>query len=170
MNLCWICGQPMGVYKTFVIGPMCTINCVSSEPPSHLECANYAVRACPFLCFPQRKRDDTGIEHLKGNVPGLMIERNPGVTALWTTKSYQVFNPHAGGTGTLYRIGPPTHVQWWAKGRIASRAEVNASISSGLPLLEAQCFNARDREELAQRQRAVEALLPAEEALSTEGA
>jgi hypothetical protein len=32
---CWICGKPMGRMKCFVIGPMCAVNRISSEPPSH---------------------------------------------------------------------------------------------------------------------------------------
>src|SRR5215467_3774641 len=48
-NLCWLCGQRLGTYKTFVIGPMCTLNRVSAEPPSHRDCAEFAAKACPFL-------------------------------------------------------------------------------------------------------------------------
>src|SRR5262245_39698608 len=38
---CWICGGQLGRYLAFAIGPMCAVNRVSSEPPSHLECAMY---------------------------------------------------------------------------------------------------------------------------------
>ena len=40
---CWVCGQHLAQHgMTFVIGPMCLVNRVSSEPPSHLECAQYS--------------------------------------------------------------------------------------------------------------------------------
>jgi hypothetical protein len=50
---CWICGQPLGKYLTFSIGPMCAVNRNIAEPPSHLSCAEYSVRACPFLSNPR---------------------------------------------------------------------------------------------------------------------
>lgn len=46
---CWVCGDTLGYEMTFVIGPMCAINRVSSEPPSHYECARWSARNCPFL-------------------------------------------------------------------------------------------------------------------------
>src|SRR5437764_29347 len=50
---CWVCGDFLGRYMAFVIGPMCAVNRVSSEPPSHRECAEFSVRACPFLTKPK---------------------------------------------------------------------------------------------------------------------
>src|SRR5262245_10337978 len=61
---CWVCGGPMaraGFLATFAftIGPMCAINRVSSEPPSHVECAEWSARNCPFLSRPHaRRRED----------------------------------------------------------------------------------------------------------------
>ena len=46
---CWVCGGQLGVHLAFVIGPMCSINRVISEPPSHRECAVFSATACPFL-------------------------------------------------------------------------------------------------------------------------
>src|SRR5690242_16765548 len=48
-RLCWLCGKPLGAYLAFPIGPMCAVNRVNSEPPSHRECAQWALQACPFL-------------------------------------------------------------------------------------------------------------------------
>src|SRR4051812_13673711 len=52
-HVCWVCGQPLGSYLAFVIGPMCAVNRISSEPPSHLECAQFSAMACPFLVRPK---------------------------------------------------------------------------------------------------------------------
>lgn len=52
-RLCWVCGERIGRVQAFVIGPMCAVNRTSSEPPSHLECARFSARRCPFLA---RKR------------------------------------------------------------------------------------------------------------------
>jgi hypothetical protein len=57
LNLCWLCGQALGSRLAMVVGPMCIINRVSSEPPCHRECAEYAVVACPFLSDAIRRRN-----------------------------------------------------------------------------------------------------------------
>jgi hypothetical protein len=132
-KLCWLCGQPLGQHMVFVIGPMCTVNRISAEPPSHLDCAEYAARACPFLSKPNMRRNDKDMPEEGKNPAGIMIKRNPGVTALWITKSYSVRRQ---GEGVLFHVGEPVQVDWYAEGRKAKRAEVMASISSGLPLLE----------------------------------
>jgi len=132
IKLCWLCGEPLGRFQAFVIGPMCSINRVSSEPPSHLECARFAVQACPFLTQPNRKRNEDGLPEEAEQPAGIMIPRNPGVSMIWVTESYTPFKAHG---GALFRIGEPTSVEWWAHGREATRQEVIDSIASGLPLL-----------------------------------
>jgi hypothetical protein len=62
-----------------------------------------------------------------------MIKRNPGVTLLWVTRYYQIFEA---GNGQLLRIGDPIAVEWWSEGRAATRDEVLESIETGLPSLE----------------------------------
>jgi len=66
---------------------------------------------------------------------GGMIDRNPGVALVWTTSTFEVMRVAGGG---LFRVGPPDAVQWFAEGREATRAEVMASIESGLPYLRAE--------------------------------
>src|SRR5215510_204714 len=65
-KLCWVCGQPLGTRFAFVVGPMCGINRISSEPPSHRECAEFSAMGCPFLSMPKMvRRDDSDIAELK---------------------------------------------------------------------------------------------------------
>lgn len=133
---CWICGQTLGRYLTFVLGPMCAVNRVSSEPPAHRECALYSAQACPLLTRPHAHRREAGLPEEATPPPGLMIRRNPGVVLLWTTRAYRLERT---GPGVLFRlVGEPTATQWLCEGRTATRAEVLASIDSGLPLLEEQ--------------------------------
>lgn len=133
-KLCWVCGERLGRYMTFVAGPMCGINRTSSEPPSHLECAQWSARNCPFLSNPEMiRRVDETIGADMSNVAGFAITRNPGVTMLWTTNTYSVFND--GHDKPLITFGEPTSVEWYACGRIATREQVMASIDSGLPAL-----------------------------------
>lgn len=130
---CWICGEPLGRYMTFLIGPMCAINRTISEPPSHQECADFSARACPFLTLPKAARRETNIPGGTSEAAGDGLKRNPGVVLLWTTLSYRTFGDGRGGT--LFRLGDPTGLAWIAEGRTATRAEVMESIESGLPSL-----------------------------------
>jgi hypothetical protein len=131
---CWLCGEPLGKFMTFVIGPMCAVNRVSAEPPSHRRCAQYAVEACPFLTQPKMRRNEKDMpEHLEP--AGIMLKRNPGVTMMWTTLSYKVFKDGRGGA--LFNVGDPESVEFFAEGRKATRDEIMASIDSGLPILQA---------------------------------
>lgn len=131
-GLCWVCGGFLDRVYAFVIGPMCTVNRVTSEPPSHTRCAAYSARVCPFLVRPNMRRRETGLPENLNPIPGEMIPRNPGVTALWHTYSWE---PLKTSTGILLRIGPAARVHWYAQGHQATREEVLASIDSGYPLL-----------------------------------
>lgn len=158
-HLCWLCGQTLGRHMAFVIGPMCAVNRVSAEPPSHRDCAEFAAKACPFLAMPKMERREGGIPDGVKDPAGVMIRRNPGVILVWVTRGYEIFNA---GNGQLIRIGDPTETLWFAEGRPATRAEVEASIQTGLPALEAAC--AGDEEQLAALRAATETartLLPA---------
>lgn len=131
-ELCWICGQPMGRFRAFSIGPMCCINRVSSDPPSHRDCAIYATRACPFMANPRSVRRETGQPGRLGQPAGIMIKRNPGVVLVWITKRYVIKREP---DGMLFRLGDPEEALWFAEGRPATRTEVMASIDSGYPQL-----------------------------------
>jgi hypothetical protein len=128
---CWMCGQPLGKFLTFAIGPMCAVNRTISEPPSHLACVEYGVKACPFLTQPRMRRNEK--DKPDGHIAGEGLKRNPGVTLLWTTLGYRMFRPPNGGI--LFEIGDPEHLEYYAEGRKATREEVVASLQSGKPLL-----------------------------------
>ena len=142
-RLCWTCGQPLYSEEVFVIGPMCAVNRVSSEPPSHRECALYAALNCPFLSKPQMVRRKDGLPADFGKeAAGVMIERNPGVTLLYYTRRHRLISspemPEAGAhAGILFQLGRPFKTEWYARGRPATRAEVLESIESGMKLLQA---------------------------------
>jgi hypothetical protein len=121
-NRCWVCGEGLGAKKTFVIGPLNILNRVNSEPPSHWECAAFAVTSCPFLLLPKAQYQETE------NFAPHQLMRNPGVSALWSTRDYQM-SLHQG----LIEFGEPSQVWWFAQGKLATRAQVIASLESGLP-------------------------------------
>lgn len=150
-DICWVCGKRRGRHAAFVLGPMCIVNRTSAEPPSHLPCASYSALACPFLATPAMRRRTTGLDgNLEENTAGIAIERNPGVSLVWSSRTWAPFQvpqyDHAGvpTQGVLFNVGDPTLVSAYAAGRLATRDELDASIESGLPLLREQCERDRD--------------------------
>jgi hypothetical protein len=132
---CWVCGEKLGKYKCFVIGPMCCINQITSEPPCHKDCAEFSAKYCPFLTQPKMRRVTTHDGYLDVPVAkpaGVMLAHNPGVTALWTATSYTV-NRAPGGY--LIGLGPFAQLEFWTRGRLATRQEVGDALEKGLPLL-----------------------------------
>jgi hypothetical protein len=128
---CWLCGEQLGRFMSFVIGPMCMVNKVNAEPPSHHECAQFAVLACPFLTQPRMRRNEKDMPEHDG-MAGIGLLRNPGVSVIWTTLSY---TPFPTASGIMLQLGEPAAVEFWAEGRPASRREILDSIDSGLPAL-----------------------------------
>lgn len=161
-KLCWVCGERLKRHVAFVLGPMCTITRTSAEPPSHLECAEWSVQACPFLSKPQMKRREDELinnEMTEGRGAGVAILRNPGVSAVWVTTRYTIFPDDNGPP--LIEVGDPVSVSWWREGRDALREEVLASIESGLPhLYNADPTDLTARAEIDRRYDGMKCLLP----------
>jgi hypothetical protein len=135
LKKCWLCGDRLGVHVAFVLGPMCTINKLISEPPSHTECAEYALKVCPFLTRPRMRRNEKDLPSEYVEAAGVHAARNPGVMAMWITRSYRPFNPQAGNPGVLFRVGPYERVSWWKEARPATRDEVLDALEDGYDLL-----------------------------------
>jgi hypothetical protein len=163
-DLCWVCGQQRGRHAAFVIGPMCAITRTTAEPPSHLPCAQYSARACPFLTTPvmTRRRGTAGLPEGTANPAGIMLDRNPGVACVWSSRTWRTKGDGRGGL--LIDVGDPTSVLWYAQGRAATHDEVDASIQSGTPALMdlAVADGPRAVAELARMAQAVLPLLPAQ--------
>lgn len=134
-DLCWVCGEKLGKFKAFVIGPMCGINRTISDPPSHRDCAIFSAKNCPFLSRPLAKRRADGLPEDARDAAGFGLKRNPGAVGVWITKNYRPFRPQGGKSGILFNIGEPEEVLWFANGRQATREEVQHSVDTGLPLL-----------------------------------
>jgi hypothetical protein len=133
-GLCWVCGQTLERISAFVIGPMCAVNRISAEPPSHIGCAEFSARACPFLARPHMERREGGMPEGTADAPGISIRRNPGVALVWITREWRLVRAPGGG---LIRMGAPSKVRAFAHGREATADELRASIESGLPQLRA---------------------------------
>jgi hypothetical protein len=133
-RLCWICGERRGNEAAFPIGPMCAINRISSEPPSHVDCAIYSVKACPHLTKPHMRRRTTGLPSEIVQPAGTPVQENPGVTAVWLSTRWR---PQRVGHGVLFDIGEPAEVLWYTEGREATRAEAARAMQVGIDRLKA---------------------------------
>jgi hypothetical protein len=140
-KLCWVCGNPFTNRRyAFAIGPMCTVNKVSSEPPSHEECAIYAAKVCPFLANANRERRED--ELTDGCVAsGEMIKRNPGVTAIYITRDYKTFKAKHTDNTPLFELGAPLAVHWYRNAEIAANVDILRSMATGYPLLRSMADN-----------------------------
>lgn len=159
---CWVCGQPLGALVAFTIGPMCAVNRLSAEPPSHLECSLYSVRACPLLSRPHARRREAGLPPEAKEAGGIMIRRNPGVTLVWTTRRSSARRRRV-ANGVLFHVGDPKSVMWFREGRLATREEVREALDSGYPELakHAKLEGARAELELGRQFERTLELLPA---------
>lgn len=162
-KLCWVCGKRLGAYIAFVLGPMCCISRTTAEPACHRECAEWSICNCPFLSRPDMRRRENDLPEEAEAAPGEMIRRNPGVTALWAARDFTTFPDSKGRP--LIQVGEPLEVVWFAEGRIATRAEIDASVAGGLPNLEALAALDGERgiKALAEQVAEFQKLLPPEE-------
>lgn len=129
---CWICGEAMGKYRSFCMGPMGLITLTQTEPPSHLDCLRFAVKACPHLTSPSAKHRDTGIE--EAVTPVGTVQVNPGTWCLATTREVRIHR-YVIEERYLFRIGPIDSAEWYRKGKPATRADVDAGFDYALGIL-----------------------------------
>lgn len=115
-RLCWVSGEPLGSFGSFVIGPMCVVNRVAADPPARKFIAEWSAQVCPFLSRPLAKRPEVPDVH---DTPGHMVTDNPGMCAVWTTKTW-TRDRHG-----LIRMGEPHSVTWWREGRRATQEEID---------------------------------------------
>lgn len=131
---CWICGREFAdAIYTFIIGPMGFINCINSEPPSHLDCAEFAVQACPFLVNPIANRRNVGIPEWSEREAD-QHPYNPGLSVLWTTSYWRALNiPKFGIRFEILR--EPGQLDFWREGKKATPTETRAALDRALALL-----------------------------------
>jgi len=160
---CWLCGGFLGRHVAFAIGPMCAVNRMTAEPGSHLTCALYAARACPFLAHPNMRRRPVDERPDLGPPPGIPLARNPGMVAIWITERWKVVRAPG---GPMISLGDPTEVLWYIAGHPATPEQARVAFDAGVPLLRQACELDTDpdasRAQLAQLIRAAHRLLPAE--------
>lgn len=162
---CWVCGGRLRAVTepvAFVGGPLVVVNGVSGEPPSHRECAEFAVQACPHLARPNAKRrlDVAAADPQYAASPHLLPGRPEAVViALVTRYSVERAGDHL---NLLFFFSSDAEVQWWRHGKPATRAEAAAALDASVAAAAEVARTVYERAGLAQRAAAAVRLLPAE--------
>lgn len=113
-RLCGICGEPLDYWMAFVGGPLCMAVHCFTDPAMHIECAEYAVRVCPYLAM--RMDGYVSRPHRAGSrndaAPGLARDR-PDRFGLLVTRGFKITNER--GVAVL-KANTPTRIDWYANG------------------------------------------------------
>lgn len=92
---CWICGKPFNERRfALVCSPLSAMTRIFREPPCHIECAEYAMRVCPFILYPNSKRrtanleKEASLDYINRNLKIKQAEENPGEYYLVSVKDF----------------------------------------------------------------------------------
>lgn len=145
-KLCWCCGEKLGQHLAFVGGTVMSISRGCGDPPSHLECCEYAARVCPFLSSPNLTE----------------AKASPSVICVYVTKACRPFTTKdKRGQGFMVELGPPEQILWFSRGREATREEVRESVHGQFgALLRSAEGDQRAIAEIGKRIEAVELMFP----------
>lgn len=113
---CGVCGLPVGYRMWFIGGPMCLYNRIF-ETPTHRECAEYAMLACPHLNNSQHEYVTRPGDELKGHGDPNPIKTRPKYLVLVSTRGYDVLTRDEDGrklAKPLAKIDPWTSCEWRA--------------------------------------------------------
>ncbi|WP_293196293.1 hypothetical protein [Ottowia sp.] len=113
---CGICGQPLGRHLAFVGGTASISNRLFTDLPMHVDCAQYALQACPFLAAPTFKYASS-IPQLDGvatRMSEAVSDQRPTIYGMGVTRSFQVVV--AGDNTPALLASAFERIEWWSKG------------------------------------------------------
>lgn len=123
-HLCGLCGRRFDDGQWFIGGSRCFLHPRGAfvDPPNHRDCAEYALRVCPFLAAPSysKRIDDKKLK--PSNIPdGLttarvdyMLPHQPELFGLGCAESVR-FVPTEPQNG-VYVVDRWQYVEWWRGG------------------------------------------------------
>lgn len=111
-KLCGICGKPLGYYMIFIGGPVAARNRAFGDSPMHRECAEYAMKVCPYLTIEsmqyekdhERKYQDQQFT----TDPNVIMEK-PEKMCLFITRGYRI---EPNGSTWVYIAKPAVEIEW----------------------------------------------------------
>ena len=129
-SYCWICGKKLGAFKAFVVGPLAALQRISSEPPSHRECAVYAVQVCPFMVGGHDMREDP--IHEGQDVIEEMSPKNEQLNVIWICRDYTLTPLDPSRGMFIYQMGDPVGVLVYHRGQPATLAQTMERVRSAI--------------------------------------
>lgn len=121
-DLCPLCGFKLFRYRAFVGGPRSAFdpNGAYTDPPMHLDCAQYALQVCPYLAAPHyaSRIDDKTIpedqrsEWLVLEMPGTIDER-PDEFVMVVAVGSDYMREH----GIVRPVKPYVRIERWRHGK-----------------------------------------------------
>ncbi len=110
---CGICGKPITDGKfCFIGGELSVKNRVYIDPASHVACAYYAAKACPYLAGTKRQYAKEGRAEKAEDIHILMSMKDqprPKRMAIYIAKSYEMFFENG---GYLCKAGLAWKIDW----------------------------------------------------------
>lgn len=121
-RLCGLCGKRMDGDTWFIGGPTCFTHEHGAfvDPPSHYECAHYALQVCPFLAAPSyakridlKKMTDDSYGDKVGSIitHDTMPDGQPAVFGLGLPGWFDFLSREQ-----LYVPGDWHYIEWWKDG------------------------------------------------------
>lgn len=150
LDLCQICGTKHDKIVWFVAGPTFVMNQSSAEPPMHRECAEYALKTCPFMLYPKAERakkalpEDAGFNYSLGNV----VLKKPPVFAMCGTEHYSTSCNEE--RGLYFQAGDFVEVDWWAAGLKVGRGQALEGLLLSTQQIKDRVFQGGDSDLLTQ--------------------
>ena len=126
--LCAICGKRLdrdqgAPMRWFIGGSRCFLHPDGAflDPPNHLECAEYALRVCPFLAARRYtgRIDDAKLDP-DAKPDGLTLVRHEGMEPRLPERFglglAEITTPHYQRTGIIYKVPRWRYVEFWRAG------------------------------------------------------
>jgi len=116
---CGICGAKMGARVWFVAGPKSIEARIFTDLPMHEDCAEFALRTCPFLALPRFRYIQAlvKVEGVQINVNEHVSTQRPDRFGLARSSGYRVVVIEGGSGIPMLQAAPFSEVQWWREGQ-----------------------------------------------------
>lgn len=121
-RLCAICGKRMGDWVWFVGGSRCFLHTRGAflDPPTHNECAEYALAVCPFLAARSYSGRIDDRKLAPGAIPdGLTLVRHDGMLPALPERFGlgAALDYRRSGSGDVFIVDRWQYLEFWRHGR-----------------------------------------------------
>lgn len=146
-RLCSICGKPLHKVVALVGGPGSALHPQGAflDPPTHRECATYAVQVCPYLAAPNyaRRIDDATLDpaklpaHYTGTVDHTVLPDRPDVFVLLIARklNYVPYQDNPDFIRIIRPVRPYVKTEFWRNGEKLEELEGRTLAANALTKL-----------------------------------